>query len=363
MVSGRGYELWSFRRRPRSAGVTARTTWRKPRAAAAALAMVALGVAAPARAAGPHAAAFTSLCGAMAGSHPSKVKHVMFILEENRSYRQVIGDPSVLGDPYINKVLIPSCGLATNYHSYSHPSLPNYLALTSGTAKGSASDTDCSVVTNCPQSQASIFSRLGNAGRSWREYAESMPANCHRSDDGYYLVRHAPPPYYTTSPVPVECGRWDVPLGTTTSGAFHSALSPTSDGLPAFSFVTPNACDDMHSCSTGRGDAWLKTWVPIIQKSAAYQSGQLVVFITWDEGEGGDKVAGEHCWNSTHADTSLYPSCWVAALVLSPHTKPGTHSGSYFNHLGLLGTAEDLLGLPRLATTTGYASLRPAFGL
>jgi len=46
-----------------------------------------------------------------------------------------------------------------------------------------------------------------------------------------------------------------------------------------------------------------------------------------------------------------------------PHTKPGTRSGSYFNHLGLLGTAEDLLGLALLATTRGYTSLRSAFGL
>lgn len=126
-------------------------------------------------------------------------------------------------------------------------------------------------------------------------------------------------------------------------------MSPVFDGLPAFSFVTPNACDDMHSCPTSTGDAWLKTWVPVIRKSAAYQSGQLIVFITWDEGEGADKAAGEHCWDSTHASTARYPSCRVATLVLSPYTRPGT--------------AEDLLGLPRLPTTRGYASLRTAFGL
>jgi phospholipase C len=293
VVSVRRSELWSGRWE-RARG-TAGKTRAKLRVATAVLAVAALGTAEPAHAAMPHAPAFTSLCGAQAGSHPARVKHVMLILEENRSYRQVIGRPSVLGDPYINNVLVPSCGLATDYHNYSHPSLPNYLALTSGTAKGRASTVDCSVIPNCPQSQASIFSQLGNAGRSWREYAESMPGDCSPRDDGPYLVRHAPPPYYTSSPVPAECGTWDVPLGTVTSGAFRSALSATSDRLPAFSFVTPNACDDMHSCSTSTGDAWLKTWVPVIQRSAAYQSGQLVVFITWDEGTGTDKTAGEHC--------------------------------------------------------------------
>jgi phosphatidylinositol-3-phosphatase len=307
--------------------------------------------------------AFTSLCGAKSGSTPATLRHVMFILEENRSYRQVIGNPAQLGDPYINDVLVPSCGLAANFHNFSHPSLPNYLALTSGKAEGIAAYKDCSVIANCPQPQASIFSQLGNAGRSWREYAESMPADCYKSNSGNYLLRHAPPPYYTSSPVPAECTYSDVPLGTTTSGALIGALSPSVDRLPAFSFVTPNACNDMHSCSTSAGDRWLKTWVPLIQHSAAYQSGQLVVFITWDEGTGADKTAGEHCYDSTHAARWDYPSCWVATLVLSPHTKPGTKSAAYFNDRGLLGTAQDLLGLPRLAATSGYASLRTAFGL
>lgn len=299
----------------------------------------------------------------MAGSGPSTVRHVIFILEENRSYPQVIGNGSILGDPYINNVLVRSCGLAANYHSYSHPSLPNYLALTSGKAAGSAAYKDCSVIVNCPQPQSSIFSQLGSAGRRWREYAESMPANCYRRDSGSYLLRHAPPPYFTGSPVPSECKYWDVPLGTTTSGPLITALSPSKDGLPAFSFVTPNACHDMHGCSVTAGDNWLKLWVPLIRKSAAYQSGHLVVFITWDEGTGADKTAGEHCWDSTHANKRAYRSCWVATLVISPFTKPGTKSLTYFNHLGLLGTAEDLLGLARLSPARGYASLKSPFGL
>ena len=47
---------------------------------------------------------------------------------------------------------------------------------------------------------------------------------------------------------------------------------------------------------------------------------------------------------------------------MSPYTPPGTRSASYFNHLSLLGTAEDLLGLPRLPATAGYAGLQSAFG-
>jgi hypothetical protein len=88
-----------------------------------------------------------------------------------------------------------------------------------------------------------------------------------------------------------------------------------------------------------------------------------VVFITWDEGAGADKTNGETCWDTAHASSSAYPSCQVAAIVMSPYTTPGATSAEYFNHLSLLGTAEDLLGLPRLPTTAGYAGLQSAFGL
>lgn len=332
--------------------------------------MSAAGVSA-AQASAPRAPGFTSLCGAMDATHPATVGHVMVILFENRSYGSVVGKSAA---PYLNKTLIPGCGLATNYHNYSHPSTPNYLALTSGTAQGKGTSADC-LPSGCPQSQASVFSQLA-AGQAWREYAEAMPSNCDKknydntsyvnangSTGEEYYVRHAPPPYYTSAPVPSECSRWDVPLGTSSSGSLLTALSPAADGLPAYSFVTPGGCDDMHDCPTSAGDDWLKTWIPVIQRSAAYQNGQLVVFITWDEGTGADKVDGETCWDTTHANSAAYPSCHVATIVMSPYTTPGTTSGTYFNHLSLLGTAEDLLGLPRLPTTAGYTGLEADFGL
>ncbi len=288
--------------------------------------------AAQARAPSPRTASFTSLCGAMSGTHPATVSHVMFILFENKSYGSIVGSKSA---PFINQTLIPGCGLATNYHNYSHPSTPNYLALTSGAAQGKAASADC-LPSGCPQSQASIFSQLSTAGQDWREYAEATPGNCYKKDydnttyinaDGstgeYYYVRHAPPAYYTSGPVPVDCSNWDVPLGTTSSGSFVNALSPGSDGLPAFSFVTPGGCDDMHDCPVKVGDDWLKEWIPIIQQSAAYQSGQLAVFITSDEGTGSDKTNGETCWDTVHADSATYPSCHIATIVMSPYTIAG----------------------------------------
>jgi hypothetical protein len=142
-------------------------------------------------------ASFTNLCGALAGTQPATVSHVMFIVFENKSYGAVVGKASA---PYLNGTLITGCGLATNYHSYSHPSASNYLALTSGTAQGKAVSADCLPI-GCPQSPDSIFAQLGNAGQSWREYAEAMPANCGKKNyDNTTISTPTAVPASTTTP-------------------------------------------------------------------------------------------------------------------------------------------------------------------
>lgn len=134
-----------------------------------------------------------------------------------------------------------------------------------------------------------------------------------------------------------------MPLGTTSSGAFSKAIK--TGKLPAFSFVTPNLCDDMHDCSIQTGDRWLKTWVPTITASPSYRAGNTVLFITWDEDDGS---SGNH----------------VATIVASPYTTPGTKSGTPFTHYSLLRTAEELLAIrSHLGRAASAASMRSAFGL
>jgi hypothetical protein len=54
--------------------------------------------------------------------------HVFIVMEENRSYSEVVGSSAM---PYLN-MLINNYGLATQYFANGHPSLPNYLWITSG---------------------------------------------------------------------------------------------------------------------------------------------------------------------------------------------------------------------------------------
>src|SRR3989440_10207229 len=133
-----------------------------------------------------------------------------------------------------------------------------------------------------------------------------MPSNCDLTDSYPYAVKHNPEAYYV--PVRTACQSKDVPLD-----AFDA------NALPAFSFVTPNLCNDMHDCSIATGDAWLQSWVPKITASPSYQAGNTVLFVTWDEdnGSGGNQVA---------------------TIVVSPYTTPGTKSGTAFTHYSLLRT-------------------------
>lgn len=293
-----------------------------------------------------------SLCGT--GASGTAVHHVVWIWMENHSYSQIVGPPgssAYASSPYVNGALVPTCGLATNYHNVTHPSLPNYLAATSGSTWGLTND--CSP-SSCPQSAVSIFEQVKSSRHSWRGYDESMPPTCDRSSTSLYAARHNPAVYYTR--IASSCSTWDLPMGTATSGTFEHAI--VGGYLPPFSFVTPNLCDDTHNCSISTGDNWLKTWVPLLTSGPNYRSGDTVVFITWDEGSGGSD--GESCTSNTSDQ-----SCHVATLVLSPSTAPGRKSSTFFNHYSLLKTTEQLLGLPYLghAADSSTASMVSAFGL
>jgi phosphatidylinositol-3-phosphatase len=285
-------------------------------------------------------AAAAGRCGSVVA--PPVYRHVVWIWMENHSYGDIIGNKAQA--PYLN-ALASECGLATNYHNVSHPSLPNYLAATSGRDRDGLpvlSWLDCSPSVVCDTSAASIFGQ----GETWTAYQESMPSNCARSNSGEYAVRHNPPPYYEKLS---GCASRDVPYA-------RLVADLAANALPAFSFITPNLLHDMHDGTIAQGDAWLASHLPTILNSATYKSGNTAIFITWDEGSGGHPA--ENCAaNTTDA------SCHIATIVVSPSTRAGTRSGTLFNHYSLLGTAEQLLGLPRLGQASSYPTMTAAFQL
>ena len=218
---------------------------------------------------------------------------------ENRSYGQVIGNA------YTSQ-LAAQYGVATDYHGVSHPSLPNYLALTSGSTWGIADDGFHALPAG------GLGAQLDSAGIEWRAYMEGMTNGCYRSPYPYAL-KHNPFAYYGSA-----CPSQVVPFSQ-----FAADLSATT---PRFAWITPDECHNGHDCSNAVSDAWLSKTVPPILASTAWQDNG-VLLITWDEGE-----------DSANS---------VLTLVIRPD--PLNHSSAQpYDHYSLLATIEDQFGLPRL---------------
>jgi phosphatidylinositol-3-phosphatase len=275
------------------------------------------------------------------------------IVMENHSYGELIGpigSAAAARAPYLNGTLKRRCGLATNFHAVTHPSLPNYIAMLAGSTGGIGSD-----CTSCSTSAANLFGQLRANGRGWKLFAEAMPANCSAAATSRYVKRHNPATYFPR--LAADCARWDVPMGAAPGGRFATAL--TNGWLPAFTMLVPDMCNDMHDCSIATGDAWLARWMPLIAATDDYRLGRTVVLLTWDEGEGRGYVGSVDCL--AHLAN---PSCHVPALVMAATTPAGIRSSTLFSHYSLLRTSEALLGMPRfLGRAATSASMRGPFGL
>ena len=254
--------------------------------------------------------------------------HIFVIVMENHEYGSVIGSSAA---PYANS-LATSYGLATNYYGASHPSLPNYLALTAGSTFGIASD-----CTSCFVSATNIADQVEASGRSWKAYMEDMPTPCFLgASSGNYAMKHNPFVYYDDiRNDAARCAAHVVPFAQ-----FGTDIG--SGQLPNFVWITPNMCNDTHDCSVATGDAWLRSVVPTVTSSAAFRSGG-VLFITWDEGTSNAGCCGD-TWGGH-----------VVTLIISPRAITGFHSGIAENHYGLLRTIEDGFHLAHLGAA-GWSS-------
>jgi len=281
------------------------------------------------------AATLPGPCGRDPASFVGVDRHnVLWVWLENRSLGSVVGSPESSAGaaaPFLNGIAA-ECGLATNYHSLTHPSLPNYIAATSGSLLlgGNCSPTQCGGL-----GRPSLFGAIQQAGMTWRVFAESMTVPCDRHGGKASTPAINPALYFAdTSAV---CGVWDLPLGTATRGALADAVNAGT--FADFTFIVPSLCDSGHDCLLTVVDGWLSQWIPRIVSTSDYQSGRLVVLITWDEGEGGP--VGDACLQSDE-------TCHVPLIVLSAYERPGLVVSSYLDHFALLRGTEALLGLAPL---------------
>jgi phosphatidylinositol-3-phosphatase len=245
----------------------------------------------------------------------------MLLLLENHEYADVIGNSAA---PSLN-ALAARYGLATRSYACCHPSLPNYLDLVAGSSFGISSD-----CTTCSVDATTIADQMVQSGRDWRAYMEAMPSACFKGDSaaGLYAKKHDPFMYFAhIRNDPAACARVQPFSG------FYAALD--AGQLPAYTFVTPNLCDDGHDCSLRRSDTWVSGFVSRVTASAWFSGGGVLI-ITYDEGTSSDGccqgAAGGH----------------IPTWVVSAATPAGSRSATPVDHAGVLRTVEELYRLPLL---------------
>ena len=246
---------------------------------------------------------------------------VVVILMENHEYGSIADAAKA---PYLNGTLIPSGRLFTNYYAVSHPSLPNYLALTVGDTCGKVGTDTVRPLCTRP----SIWGQMSAAGITAREWAENESDNCSYASDGtgLYAIRHDSYAIVADAQALPSCGDLTTGTGMPAPGLAPLAAALASATPPAYSFVTPNLCDDMHSCSIATGDAWLAANVPALLKAGA------IVIVTFDEGSTGTNGGGQ-----------------VMTVEAGPGIPAGAQDGTFYTHYGLLAGIEQYFGLPLLA--------------
>ena len=279
-------------------------------------------------------------------------RHFVFIMMENTGRWGIIGTADNRArSPYQAGLWAnPAVYHFTHYYGVTHPSLPNYLALASGSTHGtSGSDAVFAGKFTGP----ALWSLLAAAGVPWAVYQDSMPGACSKIGkyndlpaNDQYVLRHNPAmPFSVVASSAALCANVR-PL---------TALDPAA--LPAVSFITPGICNDDHglpatdpdsakftNCAKGsfalfrRGDDWLAALVPQLTAAGA------TVFITDDEGGGTLGVNG----------TAGGGVLWAVELGAGV---TGGDVAAQANNYSVLRSLERAYGLPLLGAAASANSL------
>jgi phospholipase C len=258
----------------------------------------------------------TSDAGAIRSAAPPAFGKIVVIVFENKSPRMILGNPAA---PTFN-ALERRYATLTNYDGVAHPSLPNYIALVSGSTQRIKSN-----CIRCSIAGRNLADTLQRAGKTWKTYAEGLPAaGFDGRRVGWYAKKVNPFLYFRdVTSDPKRLARI-VPFS-------QLARDVSARRLPDFSLVVPNLCHDMHSCSVQVGDSWLRQQLPPLLKSPQLRHG--VIFVLFDEGAGSDHTGG-----GGH----------VPAFALGPLVRRGSVTSEPVDHYSVLRTIEQAWQLPYL---------------
>ncbi len=274
-------------------------------------------------------------------SSTAPFQYIVTILMENNGLCDVTsslvsgcGSASIPA-PYTTS-LAQSYGFNTHYTGVGHPSEPNYVALFGGSTFGYTADGYCCFQLNSPN----LVDRLEAAGLTWKAFAEdsSGSGTCGfmppRSGDHYPFID------FSDMKTSARCANM---LATTSPLDLEFVATLNGATLPNYVWLTPNDCDNMHSCSVATGDAYLATLVPLILSSRMFTTQNAALFIVFDEGN-------DFC------PTGNSSSDCVVAEWSGPAVKKAYSSTTSYNHYSYLSTLEAEWNLASLTPNDASAT-------
>jgi hypothetical protein len=249
------------------------------------------------------------------------------IAEENHSYEDVVGSSQM---PYYNQ-LIQQYGLATQFYSNQHSSLPALMWFVAGAPIELNNDT-----VSCKHSEDNVVRELLKKHYTWRSYQENMPyagfQGLFGGTNNTYARRHNPLIDFT-----------DVCPGTgqdKNSVPFSEMEKDFANGDTVnYAYITPNLNEDAHNGTLQAADRWLQANLPgILARPEFSAGGDGILFIVWDE-------ATLSTDNRCSATVSKGCGGRTATLVIGPGVKPGYQSTITYHNENVLTTVCAAMGL------------------
>jgi acid phosphatase len=283
-----------------------------------------------------------SLAGPASAQSLPAFQNVVIVLGENSDYSTTYNKKNM---PYLTS-LANAYGLGVNYYADTHPSIGNYFNISTGYI---LTDNDGETPQSFPVSKNNIALEVQKAGKTWKDYVESLPSvkNCGGLNQGAYYVRHDPLEYMTT--INKEKSNF------VCFSQFPKDLA--NHALPNLSWLAPNGCDDAHDCPISTFDKWLKTEIQPLLASSYFQSGGSGLLIVVFDENAGDGYP--NCQTTTEGK-----GCGgqVELVVVSPHSKKhyqskGSDKRNYnksYDAADILRLMVQALGLP--TSNLGWAT-------
>lgn len=259
-----------------------------------------------------------------------KPAHIVLVMEENRSFDEILGPQGKKSQPFLNRLAEEGADMMKSF-AVGHDSEMNYMALFSGDpyTQFKTEKDNCPVdVGNAPNMAASLLA----AGYGFAAYSEDLPsmgATVCRS--GKYVRKHCPwVNFQVGGNVPVTC---NLPF---------TAFPKDFSALPTVAWVVPNKNNDMHDGTPQQGDAWLKENLAAYVDWCKDPSNNSLLIIQWDE-------------DDKKTSANQIPTIFYGGLV---------HPGKYketINHYSVLRTLLDMYGIPSMGKAAEAAPITDIF--